>query len=165
LVELLYANAFLEAGLSLQALRKALSAAREHFSEAHPFAHRRFFVMDSKEVFLEIGEGATRAMVSLLHKNQLGIAPIVLSVGRQIVFDPKSGVAKAWHPLTATNKVVLDPHFAFGQPTVTGTGIKTSVVYDLFLGEGENTKRVSELLRVSPSQIEAAIALEKRLAA
>ena len=162
LIDLLFVKRFLEHGVSLQRVRKALKEA-EQLIGGHHFAQRIFFT-DGKNIYLKVKNDAD-ALMELLSGGQWVIAPIIKQLARQIDFDQPTGVAQRWYPLGPKGLIVLDPRISFGKPTLRGRGIATANVYDLFLGENESVGRVCSWMNLEGKEVEAAVNFERLLAA
>ena len=162
LIDLLFVKRFLDYGISLQRVRKALKEA-EGLIGGHHFAQRIFFT-DGKNIYLKVKNDAD-ALLELLSGGQWVIAPIIKQLARQIDFDQPTGLAQKWYPLGPKGLIVLDPMISFGKPTLRGRGIATANVYDLFLGENENIGRVCSWMNLESKEVEAAVNFESYLAA
>jgi len=162
LIDLLFVKKFLDHGISLQKVRKALREAEELIG-GHHFAQRIFFT-DGKNIYLKVKNDAD-ALLELLSGGQWVIAPIIKQLARQIDFDQPTGVARRWYPLGPSGLIVLDPRISFGKPTLRGRGIATANVYDLFLGENESVNRVCSWMNLQSREVEAAVNFERLLAA
>ncbi len=162
LIDLLFVKRFLEYGVSLQRVRKALKEAEELIG-GHHFAQRIFFT-DGKNIYLKVKNDAD-ALLELLSGGQWVIAPIIKQLAHQIDFDRPTGVAQRWYPLGPRGLIVLDPRISFGKPTLRGRGIATANVYDLFLGENESVGRVCSWMNLESKEVEAAVNFERLLAA
>ena len=162
LIDLLFVREFIAHGLSLQKIRRALEEAERLLGDNH-FAKRRFFT-DGKRIYLQVKDKA-EALVELLSGGQWVIAPIILELAKQVDFDRFTGLAQRWYPLGLKGHIVIDPEISFGKPVITGTGILTGNVFDLFEAEKEKTKRVCFWLGLKPAQVHAAVSFEKRLLA
>jgi uncharacterized protein (DUF433 family) len=163
LIDLLFVKQFLERRFSLQRLRAALGEAERFIGKGgYHFAQRHFWT-DGSNIYVEVRTRAD-ALMQLLSGGQWVIAPIIKEVAQEIEFDEVTGFAKKWYPLGRTRPVVLDPEVSFGAPTVTGRGVETANVFDLFIGEGKRVERVSAWLDIHPVEVEAAVEFEVRLA-
>lgn len=69
----------------------------------------------------------------------------------------KDRIAQKYYPLTNSKNIVVDPKHQFGQPTVSGTNIKTTTIYNLHKG-GETNKNISILYNISTEKVHDAIA-------
>ncbi len=162
LVDLLFVKQFLNHGVSLQKVRRALDEAEEIFGERH-FAKRRFFT-NGKNIFLDI-KGQGRAILELCSGGQWVIPEIIVQLADQIEFDRKAEFALRWFPDWGRGKVVLDPKLAYGRPVLVGSAIPTSILYDQYLGEGKELAPVAAWFDLRSADVRVAIAFERRLAA
>lgn len=162
LIDLLFVKQFLDCGLSLQKLRRALDEATEILNTSH-FARRTFFT-DSRRVYLQVKEDGG-AILELLSGGQWVIAPVIRQIAKRIEFDKPSGLARRWYPMEGSRLIVLDPLVSFGRPAIASRGIATSNVYDLFVGESGSLERVCSWLSIGTDEAEAAVRFEQSLVA
>jgi uncharacterized protein (DUF433 family) len=162
LIDLLFAKKFLEHGISLQKLRKALDEATEILGTDH-FAREAFFT-DGKNIFLQV-EKQGDDLLQLLTNGQWVIAHVILQLAKQIEFDRPTGLARRWIPLEGRGLIVIDPYIAFGRPTLVGKGIITANIYDFYKAENEDVERVCSWWKVSPQEVQAAVTFESAMAA
>jgi uncharacterized protein (DUF433 family)/DNA-binding transcriptional MerR regulator len=160
LVDLLFVKGFLDHGLSLQRVRKALEEATRILGTAH-FARKSFFT-DGRDIYLQVKE-AGDDILELLSGGQWVIAPVIMELAEQIDFEAPSGLARRWYPLGPKEPVVLDPSVSFGRPSVEGTGIATANVFDFFRAEGEDLGATMKWLELEAHQVEAAVQFERKL--
>jgi len=163
LVDLLFVKAFLDHGVGLRHLRRALGEAADLLGTQH-FARQTFFT-EGRRVYLEIRGRESRALLELQTDGQWVIAPVIVDLAKRIHFDPASEVARRWYPRGQSGYVVVDPAIGFGQPTLTGRGIRTSQIHDLYQAEGEDVAVVCRWWGLSRKEVEAAVDFEQRLAA
>ena len=167
LVDLLFVKRFLDHGVSLQKVRRALDEARELLGTNH-FA-RQTFLTDGGAIFLRLKEGAREgqgdAILELMSGGQWVIAPLIRQLARQIDFSSPEGLASRWHPLGRHRPVVLDPEVSFGAPSIVGRGVKTINVHDLYMAEGQSLESVRAWWGLTDSEIRAAVDFERQLAA
>jgi len=163
LIDLLFVKKFVEHGISVQRLRKALEEAVDLTGDHH-FAQRRFWT-DGRKIFLQIKDQPAEALLELLSGDQWVIAPIIKQVAHQIEFDAVTGVSTRWFPLGKDKSVVVDPSVAFGAPTIAGRGVQTANVFDLYEGEGRSIRRVSAWLDLPSAVVQHAVEFEQALAA
>ena len=145
LVDLLFVKRFLDHGVSLQKVRRALDEAHELLGTSH-FVRQPFFT-DGANIYLE-----------------RVIAPVIRQLATEIDFGSPEGLARRWFPLGRNKPVVLDPFVSFGAPTVVGHGVKTANVHDLFVAENEKLAAVCAWWDLTERQAEAAVEFERRLA-
>ena len=167
LVDLLFVKRFLDHGLSLQKVRRALDEARELLGTKH-FARQTFFT-DGGTIFLQLQEGALKeggdAILELMSGGQWVIAPVIRGLAQQIDFDSPEGLARRWYPLGRNRPVVLDPMVSFGAPSIAGRGVKTINIHDLFVAEDESLTAVRTWWSLTDVEIQAAVDFERQLAA
>lgn len=161
LAELRVVKALLNAGLSLQSIRRAIEAARMLVEDERPFSTTRFKT-DGRSVFLEVaGEEDDRQVIDLLTR-QYGFREIILPSLQDLEFDAEAAVR--WWPLSRRRQVVLDPMRRFGQPIVADAGIATDVLADAVAAEG-SIAAVVRLYNVRPAAVADAVAFQQRMAA
>lgn len=162
LVDLLFVKRFLDHGISLQKLRKALDEATRILDTRH-FARQSFFT-DGRAIFLQVKEQGG-AMLELLSGGQWVISEIIAELAYQIEFDRRLGLASRWFPLGPEGLVVLDPMIAFGRPSVVGKGVMTANVYDFFVAEGRHVRATCRWLDLTQREVQDAVRFEESLAA
>ena len=162
LIDLLFVKKFLDYGVSLQRIRKALNEA-ETLIGGHHFAQRNFFT-DGKNIYLQVKDNAD-ALLELLSGGQWVIAPIIKQLAHQIEFDQPTGYAKKWYPLGPNGLIVLDPRITFGKPSIVDRGTATTNIYDLYIGEDENVDNVCSWMNLNTQEVDAAVKFERQLAA
>lgn len=163
LIDLLFVKNFLQHGLSLQRIRKALIEAETIIGHRH-FAHESFFT-DGSNIYLKVKDQEAEALLQLLTGGQWVIANIILQLADQIDFHTETGFAEKWFPLGKEGLIVLDPKICYGAPSILNHGILTSNVFDLFTAEQKDTDRVSSWLDLKDYEIEAAVTFENSIVA
>ncbi len=161
-VDLLFVKAFLDRGHKLQQIREALNEARTILGTTH-FARQDFF-SDGRSIYLKVEKEGPDAMMALLEGGQWVIAPIILQLAEQIVFEDDTGYARQWYPLGKNGNVLVDPTLSFGKPIITGRRIDTRTIYECYKAEREDAQRVAEWFDIKPEEVNAAIAFEERAA-
>ncbi|MDE2833899.1 MAG: hypothetical protein OXM02_05205 [Bacteroidota bacterium] len=167
LVDLLFVKRFLDHGLSLQKVRRALDEARRVLGTEH-FARETFFT-DGSDVFLQLQEAGLKdsgdAILELLSGGQWVIAPVIRELAQQIDFQSPEGLASRWYPLGRSKPVVLDPKLSFGAPSIVHRGVKTVNVDDLFIAEHNSFEAVRAWWHLTDAEIQAAVDFEHQLRA
>jgi uncharacterized protein (DUF433 family)/DNA-binding transcriptional MerR regulator len=161
LIELKFVDAFLSAGVSLQAIRRALAIARDLLGDSHPFSTARFRT-DGRTVFLQVHEETGEHTLLDLSKRQYAFNRIIEPSFRDL--DLEDGVAARWWPMSHTRDVVVDPERNFGQPIVARDGVPTRALADAVAAEGSAAK-VAKLYGLPPRSVRDAVEFEHRLAA
>lgn len=162
LIDLLFVKRFLDHGISLQKLRKALNEATEILGTNH-FAREIFFT-DGKDIYLKVRKQGDN-LLQLLSNGQWVIAPVIQQLAKQIEFDHPSGLARRWIPKSGGGLIVLDPFISFGRPTLVGKGIVTANIYDFYVAENKNIERVCSWWKLTPPEVQAAVNFESAIAA
>jgi uncharacterized protein (DUF433 family) len=162
LIDLVFVKRFLDAGVSLQKLRKALAEA-EAILGGHHFAQRHFFT-DGRNIYLQVQNDGD-AILELLSNGQWVIAPVIKRISKQIEFHEATGFAERWYPMGRQTPIVVDPHIAFGAPTIVSRGVKTANVYDFFEAEGHDINSVCSWMNLTKREVQSAVEFECQLLA
>ena len=162
LIDLLFAQRFINYGVSLQKLRKALDEAAEILHTDH-FARRSFFT-DGRNIYLQVMEEGN-AILELLSGGQWVIPNIIKELAHQIDFDGATELARRWYPMGPDGLVVLDPMISFGRPAIVKRGIATGNVFDLFMAEERRVRPVCRWMDLSTNEVNAAVRFEEQFAA
>lgn len=163
LVDLLFVKQFLDLGISLQKLRKALKEAKEILGTDH-FARQSFFT-DGRNICLELRDKSDLAILELLSGGQWVIKEVILELAKRIDFDETTELARRWYPNEGDGLVVLDPLISFGRPIIIKKAITTENIYDLYTAEGEKIDPVCDWMDLTDKEVEAAVKFERHLAA
>lgn len=164
LLEIRFVHAFRRHGVSLQAIRVASRQARELFHQAYPFTCRRFQT-DGRSIFATVLDETGDETILDLAKRQLVFKQVIGPSLYEGIDYAEEGKAQRWYPVKRSKAVVLDPQINFGKPTLNSVGIDTSSIYQAYLAEGENIRRVAALYEIKPAAVEAAVTYEHGLAA
>lgn len=159
LVELLLVKSLVEEGLSLQRVRKVVAEAKRVVGLDHPLAHRSFYLMGQR-VFLDVAQKEEGAMLEMLSGGQLAFAEVVSSVASKLDFSESVGFAERYWPLGKKAPILIDPLVAFGSPCIEGTGVRTGVIYDFYVAEGESASKAADWFRVSEEAVAFAASFE-----
>lgn len=163
LLEIRFVRAFRQHGVSLQTIRLASQRARELFAIDYPFTSRQFRT-DGRTIFASAMEETGETDLLDLVKRQYAFRKIIEpSLYRGIEFN-QDQMAARWYPSPRNKMIVLDPEIAFGKPIVMDGGVRTSILYDAFVVEGDKNF-VAKLYEVPVAAVEAAVAFEENLAA
>lgn len=163
LLEVRFVHAFRKHGVSLQAIRLASERARELFKMNYPFTSRQFRT-DGRTIFASAIEETGETELLDLVKQQYAFRKIIEpSLYAGIEFN-QDQVATRWYPAPRSKAIVLDPTVAFGKPIVTNGSVRTSILYDAFIAEGDKSL-VAKLYEVPVAAVNAAVAFEESLAA
>lgn len=162
LIELRFVSAFLEQGVSLQAIRICLESARELVGDERPFATRRFRT-DGKTIFLDSLDRAEGGHELLdLRRRQFVIATVLERTFKDL--DIEADAVIRWRPFKGRCTVVVDPKRAFGQPITNEGGVPTVALAQAVKAEG-SVERVAYLYGVSNVEIRDAVEFQRELQA
>ncbi|KAI3594335.1 hypothetical protein D9X30_0567 [Cupriavidus sp. U2] len=162
LLEVRFVKAFRQHGVSLQTIRVASVRARELFASDYPFTSRQFRT-DGRTIFASaMRETGETELLDLVRQQYAFRKVIEPSLYRGIEFGPDECAAR-WYPSPRSKAVVLDPQIAFGKPVVTDGAVKTSILHEAYLAEGDKGL-VAKLYDVPVAAVDAAIAFEEGLA-
>jgi len=163
LTELLFINAFIEDGISLQKIRKAAVTASNLLKTSHPFAIKKMFT-DGKSIFAEIAQKEKDTSLLDLIKKQYQFQKIIEPLlYKRIDFD-KNDYAEKWWPLGKKENIVLDPSRNMGQPILNKYNVRTELIYELYKSK-HSINEISEWYELDKDSINAAINFEKDLVA
>jgi uncharacterized protein (DUF433 family)/DNA-binding transcriptional MerR regulator len=166
LIDLLFVKQFLEQGLTLQKVRKALDEAADLLGTIH-FARETFFT-DGHNIYLELVKAKTdscEGILQLMTGGQWTIAPLIIELSMRIDFHEATGFARRWFPLGRNGLIVIDPTISFGRPSLVNRGIATENIYDFYIGEEKDMEQVCHWLDLKPREVHAAVDFELQKAA
>lgn len=160
LLELRFVDAFIRSGVSWRTMRRAHARAQKELSTTHPFCSNRI-ATDGKNILLRQGEeDSDEALINLV-TNQREFRRIVQDFLKELEF---SGSDIIWYPLGKQRQIVVDPKRNFGQPTVAGSGVPTSVLARSVKTNG-SVEAVTHWFEVSEREVRDAVEFETRRAA
>lgn len=163
LLEVRLVRHFRNLGISLQTIRLASKHAKELFHSSHPFICQQFLT-DGKSIFAEAFEASDENnLIDLRHKQFVINQVVRPSLYSDLEYDGDQ--PQRWFPMEKIKSVVLDPKIAFGKPIVMGTGLRTQALFDAWLAENEDYRRVSLLYEVPVSAVRSAVRFEQKLPA
>ena len=165
LVQLRLARSFLQAGVTSQYLRRAISAASEALNTSHPFASLKFKTDGRQILMTYVDEIGDKKLIEIVSK-QYQFRDIVDPFLKDIEFNER-GEAAIWrigYAVRRSSRVVLDPHRSFGQPIDRETGVQTQVLAKAVEAEG-SPEKAARAFDVPLKAVQDAVAFEARLAA
>lgn len=147
------------AGVSMQAIRFAIHAARDRFGIDRPLSSRRFRT-DGQEILIEALDG-TGGLTSLSPRRtgQMAFKAVVEQSLLDLEYEGDDPIL--WRPRRHA-AIVIDPARAFGEPILDGSGISTGTLRREADG-GTETARVARLYEISVAEARAALAFERAL--
>ena len=159
LIELRVVRALRQRDISLQAIRFAISLAREKFQIDRPFSSR-IFKTDGAEILMDAVEGDGE-LVSMSRRSpgQKVFSNIVDQSVSGLEYD--EGQVSRWRPTNAAH-VVIDPRRTFGAPILDEFGISTGALY-LDWKSNPDTKRIGRIYEIPENLVKSAVRYEEDL--
>ncbi|MFN6380188.1 MAG: DUF433 domain-containing protein [Flavobacteriales bacterium] len=147
-----------ESGISVDTLRKFHLKLSQQYNTPYPFATSRNYFTEKKnaKTFLYYDHLDTLIRFDDKHQFKLDFFKEFLD---QVEFDDNN-LAIRFYPLKNSKNIVVDPKHQLGQPTITGTNLKTQTIYNMSKA-GEPIENISLLYNVSINEINDAIAYHK----
>jgi uncharacterized protein (DUF433 family) len=145
-------------------VRSAVSYVQRQFHSKHPLAEQKFET-DGVNLFVSRFE----KLLSVSEQGQLAMRELLKAYLRRIEHDA-AGLAVRLFPFTRKDDfdqpkiVVIDPFISFGRPTITGTGITTSILAERYKA-GDSMDALAEDYGCERAQVEEAVRCELALAA
>lgn len=127
LIELRVVRALRNAGISLQAIRFAISLAQERFDIERPLSSQDFKTDGSQILMHAIENDGELVSLSKKYPGQKVFAKLVLPSLKNLEYD--NGYAARWRP-ASTNDIVIDPKRLFGAPVLDEYGVSTSTIFE-----------------------------------
>ncbi len=161
MMDLLYVKEFLARGFHLQFLRKALVEAKRYLGTPH-FATNKFYTAKDR-LIVEIPKD--NILIQLMTGGQITIAEITEMLFDKLDFADAAllGLTTRFYPNGKGGAIVIDPLISFGRPTLVGYRVPTANIYDLYKGENEQIKPVSDWFNIPDAEIRAAVQFESSL--
>ncbi len=150
--------------IPLPKVRAALDYVRRHFGSRHPLAEQKFET-DGVNLFIS----RFHDLISASESGQLAMREMLTAHLQRIDHDA-AGHAVRLYPFTRKREVneprivVIDPFISFGRPTISGTGITTSIIAERYKA-GESMDELAEDYGCQRSQVEEAVRCELDIAA
>ena len=162
-VETRLLSEYRDAGVPLIRLRPAVEMLRRELGTPYPLASARIWLdVSGRELVRRVQDE-----VSLDRPLQL----VIVRTGEHVLdwspqardFSESSGWAseqiRRVRPQASIEDVVIDPLVSFGEPTVSGRGVRTEVIGELFRA-GEPVAAIAEMYELTREQIDAALRYE-----
>jgi DNA-binding transcriptional MerR regulator/uncharacterized protein (DUF433 family) len=164
LLEIRFVHAFRKHGVSLQAIRAASRQAKEIFNQHYPFTCRRFQT-DGRSIFATVFDETGDEAILDLAKRQYAFRQVIAPALYEGIDYTGEGKAQRWYPVKRSKAIVLDPNRNFGKPVLSSAGVDTASIYQAYLAEGQDAKRVSLIFEIPTAAVDAAVTFEHRIAA
>lgn len=163
LMELRFIARFVEAGVSLKAIRHILQEAKQLLHHPHPFATHTVFKTDGKKIVADIARrNGLNLIYDLKSRNYEMPSVVMKSLKENVEFDPE-GDAIAWvpRPDIAPN-VIVHPKFAFGSPVLKKSYVPTEAVAKAVRVEG-SARFVADIFDLPEKHVKEAVKFERQL--
>lgn len=153
-----------EHNIALPKVRIALDYVKRHLGSKHPLADLRFET-DGVELLLSRYE----QLISVSQAGQLAMRDMLAAHLRRVEHNA-AGLAVRLYPFTRKRQpdepmfIVMDPYVSFGRPTMTGTGVATSIVAERYKA-GESIAELAEDYGCERGYVEEAVRCELAIAA
>lgn len=144
----------------LRQVRLALDYISEQFKTEHPLVQKQFST-DGVDIFIEQFE----RLINASRSGQLAMKQVLNNLLTRIEWDEQDIASRLFpmindHSHNFRDKVlIIDPNISFGKPTITGTGIPTKIVTQLF-DAGDSIEDIADDYNCQPWQIQQAILFE-----
>jgi uncharacterized protein (DUF433 family) len=146
--------------VKLDKVRKALDYMSQEFGTDHPLVIKRFQT-DGVDLFVDQMD----RLVNVSRSGQLAMRETLKHLLNRVEWS-EAGLANRFFPVLelipepAQDKIIsIDPAIRFGKPMITGTGIPTNIVVDLY-NAGDSIEDIADEYDCSPLQVKTAIQFE-----
>jgi len=162
LMELRLVRAFADAGISLAVIKATIDAARDDLHTDYPLTTRRFMT-DGKKIFESaVNEAGDETLTDVRARQIVFTHVIKPSLYAGIEYD--GNAARVWFPQDSKG-IALDPARQFGTPIVAEAGVPTDTLFEAYVAEGRDQRRVARQFEIEPRHVMAAVRFEERLRA
>lgn len=154
LIELFVYIQLTDAGVKTKDVLKAHLELSELYNTPYPFATQNLLIgikSYGKKIYFERNQGE---VIDLDGTRQFNLS-FLLDFVKNIEFDNENLATKLW-PIGKDHSIVVDPEHQFGQPTIDGTNVRPSTIYQLHQG-GEPDKFIAMLYELSEDQVKHSI--------
>jgi uncharacterized protein (DUF433 family) len=167
MIEVRFLEHFRMQGLTKQYLRKVADIARREFCRKHPFAlSNAEFLTDRRRIFQRTAEQEGESVREMLSDQYEMYNAIEGSLSKGLSFDPTTFLAAEFRPLeTECPRVIVNPHFAFGQPVIGERHVPTAALFRQWQAEEGDRKRVAAWWDLPEDDVAEAVEFETRMAA
>lgn len=146
---------------SPQTIRRVSDKLRDRYDVEHPFAMNNRFRTDGRSIFMESTDDEEERRVLNLMNDNFVMEPVI----NRSLFDSifyVEDVARAWRPLDATPRVVINPRIAFGRPVVDKIWVPTETLANAAFVEG-GVEEAAEEYDVEVEDVAQAVRFERSL--
>jgi uncharacterized protein (DUF433 family) len=149
--------------IDLYKIRSAIDSLQTQFKSSHPLAEHRFET-NGIDIFVEqYGQ-----LINVGQKGQLAMREVLETYLKRVEHDPAGKAARLYpfirmNSLEQPKNVVINPYVSFGKPVITGTGLPTKVVAELYKA-GDSVQQIARDYGRKEEEINDAIRYELRVA-
>ena len=149
----------------LDKVRKALDYISKELKTEHPLVEKQFRT-DGVDLFIE----QFKYLVNASRSGQLVMKQVLNNLLNRIEWDERNIAARLF-PFTEPNErnstdkiLTIDPNISFGKSTITGTGVPTKIVTELY-DAGDSLEDIAADYNCTEVQVKIAILFESNLQA
>jgi uncharacterized protein (DUF433 family) len=124
LVEVVAIGRFLEKGFTIRGIRSVVADCQRYFDLERPLVMARFKT-GARQAFVERG-GSLFAVGRQPNRGTYALADILGPFLEDLEYSGEW--ASRWWPLGHEQRIVIDPEYGFGQPVISGTGVRTEII-------------------------------------
>lgn len=163
LIEIVVASDFRKVGhVKLDVVREAHRNARSETGIEYPFAHLQLESLGGHIVrWLQRGDTMAQAQ-AVDRPEQRSLPDLVEQRIREL--DYESDFAARWYPIGKVIRIVVDPLFSSGLPTIAGRGVTVATIHKRWKS-GQLIDFIAHDLEISTSLVERALQYADKIAA
>lgn len=160
LIEVVAIGGLKDFGLSLQQIRKIASNCREMLGEERPLTSLKFKV-GGKNIFID----AAGELVEVgARKRMRAWREVLEPFLRDLDYADEIATARRWWPLGRGKRIVVDPEYAFGLPSIVNCGVRTEIILERFRA-GDLEEQIARDFNLERIEVERALQFELSRAA
>ncbi|MFH7242995.1 MAG: DUF433 domain-containing protein [Spirulina sp.] len=156
--------------IRLDKVRQALDYMAQQLKTDHPLVMKQFQT-DGVDLFVEqMAENQENALVNISRGGQFAMREVLNQLLTRIEWNAE-GIASRFFPITdifadakSDRTIVIDPSIRFGKPMISGKGIPTNAIVNLY-NAGDSVNDIAEEFGCTSEQIREAIRFESLLLA
>ena len=156
LVEGMVAAAFRRAGVSMQHIRKSLTAIESTIGLEHALASRKLYTDGAAIVYNYAQREDDEELLAVVVSGQRVFSPIVSDYLKRITYADDQFAMRLVLPITKEQLIVADPRRAHGRPLFLRGGAPMEDVIDRFRA-GESFRSVARDFDLRPEDVEEVI--------
>lgn len=148
--------------IPLDKVRLALDYISNQFDTKHPLAIKQFST-DGVDLFIEELEH----LINVSRSGKLTMKKVFTNLLTRVEWDNHNFATRLYPEINNINDnkiLTIDPYVSFGKPTITGTGVPTKIIVELY-DAGDSLEDIAEDYDCQINQIEEAIRFESQLQA